>query len=177
MKTSYVKFMKPSNYDFEARIKTQKGYQKYMPFTKHYARMCLSRYHVEKLMNKSEDFVNFFNKMHVGDEFFLTMLKARPNYDYFKVYVITFDNWAYVDAEKRKINEKIKELYIQMEQIKRHDADIMNKIKELQAHRDNIAKNPKTYNEILDDDVDEARQSGAFFWRKFPATLKIEMMT
>jgi len=101
-KKSYIKFMKIKKYDIGARIKNQKGYEKYK-FYKHWARFCLSRHHTKILLNKKEDF-KFFNKMHVGDEFFLSLLYPFNNIDDFP---ITYDNWKYVHNQVDEINKNI----------------------------------------------------------------------
>ena len=50
--TSYIKYMKVSNYDLVSRIQTQENYDKQnITFIKHYARFCLSRFHVNILLD------------------------------------------------------------------------------------------------------------------------------
>ena len=103
LKTSYIKKMNISKYDWEARIKTQTDFHQY-PFLKHYARFCLSRYHVEKLLQQHLHFSSFFNNMHVGDEFFLSLLQPR---DHLEDKMITYDNWLDIKKEVSKINQQI----------------------------------------------------------------------
>lgn len=167
-RTSYVHFMRPSPYDISARIRSQRGYERFGEFTKHYARFCLSRYHVEKLFHPQPSDIEFFKNMHVGDEFFLTLLHARDGYDYIKQFTITYDNWEDVNAEVRSIKDKI-------DRIKR-DYDHMSsdeyqrtkrEVDRLTGIMNDIRKNPKTYHEITYYDVERAFYSGAFFWRKF----------
>ena len=154
LRTSYVKFMKPSHYDKQERIATQAGYQKYEPFIKHYARMCLSRYHGEKLLKK--DF-GFFNSMHVGDEFFLTLLHLSPGQDFVKDFEMTYDNWEDVQKQVYVLNDQIK-------QCKPNDPRVRCKI----AVRDNLRRNPITYTSISTEDISRAMKRESFFWRKFP---------
>jgi len=153
LRTSYVKFMKPSGYDKQDRIATQPNYRLYEPFIKHYARMCLSRYHSEKLLKK--DF-SFFNSMHVGDEFFLTLLHLSPGHDFVKDFEITYDNWEDVQKQVAVLNDQIK-------QCKPGDDRIRCK----KAVRDNIRRNPITYTSITTEDIHRAIHKESFFWRKF----------
>ena len=172
IKTSYIKFMKIKDYDMEQRIKVNIGYNKYN-WHKHYARFCLSRYHVEKLLNKTDDF-EFFTKMHIGDEFFLTMLD--PYDQYIKDFAITYDNWDYVAEKRKKINNEIKKLYEKMENEKNNNfrQKIKNKINDLQTTRDDFSKNPKSYSDVTKKDIIDIKNIDSFFWRKFPKTSNIE---
>ena len=162
IRTSYVKFMKPSEYDINERIKTQPGYEMYEPFIKHYARMCLSRHHVAKLLK--EPFA-FFNNMHVGDEFFLTLLHLKPGVDFVKDFEITYDNW---DTQ-----EKYKELTAEINKLKGQQKSdnsflIEDKIRIKKALRKVAANNPRTYTTIGIKELEEALNKESFFWRKFP---------
>lgn len=156
IKTSYVKFMKPSVYDRHARIETQEHYKKYDPFIKHYARMCLSRYHVEKLLKR--DFT-FFNKMHVGDEFFLTLIHLKPGIDHVKDFEITYDNWEDVNHQASLLNDEIKKLY--------NKPNTTDMIRRKKIIRDRIRSNPITYTSITTEDLRRALNKESFFWRKF----------
>ena len=163
-RNSYVHFLRVTAYDKESRIENQPNYQEFGQFTKHYARMCLSRYHVEKLLNQSQNRINFFVNMHVGDEFFMTLLNAKPNQDYILDKTITYDNWEDVQAEVDKLKSEIKKIGNTNNEIKKKLEDKMN----------DIRKNPKTYTQITKKDIDNVFSSGAFFWRKFPANLSLE---
>lgn len=203
---SFIKFMelKKNSYDFNERIKTQENYEQYN-FCKHYARFCLCRCHVKKILEKHSDFVNFFNKMHVADEFFLSLLEPynKTNTSNCKItnQEITFDNWSFTNNEVQKINNKIRTIYETYERINdkrlkktmkkalhisKHknnknkkkltikditkivllsNSDI-EKIKQLKQQKETIAKNPKTYFDISEKDLDEALATNAFFMRK-----------
>jgi len=152
LRTSYIKFMRPSHYDKQERIANQPNYEKYEPFIKHYARMCLSRYHAEKLIKK--DF-GFFNSMHVGDEFFLTLLHPVPGQDFVKDFEMTYDNWEDVQKQVAQLNDQIK-------QEKNPD-----RIRRKTAIRDNLRRNPITYTSMTAEDLQRATQRESFFWRKF----------
>ena len=160
---SYIKFMKIKNYDLSARIKNQKNYEKYKLY-KHYARFCLSRHHTEKLLSKKKD-MEFFNKMHVGDEFFLSLLYPFNNIDDF---AITYDNWSYVHHQIDKINKDIKNIYIKIESGTSEVKTLTEKIKSLTKLKEDIGKNPKSYNNVTLEDIKSAKNTGAYFWRKFP---------
>jgi len=159
IQTSFVKFMRISKYDREERIETQPGFERY-DFTKHYARMCLSRYHVSKLLKESFD---FFNKMHVGDEFFLSLINARDKVDYMKDFEITYDNWEDTQKKRGALSD---ELY-QLEQMEQSFLT-GNRIRIKSALRDDVGRNPKTYYSISIQELDTALHKESFFWRKFP---------
>jgi hypothetical protein len=159
IRTSFVKFMRVSKYDREQRIETQDGFEKY-DFTKHYARMCLSRYHVSKLLKESFD---FFNKMHVGDEFFLSLLKARDKVDYMKDFEITYDNWEDTQKKRGVLSDEV----YQLEQMVPSFLT-GNRIRIKSALRDDVGRNPKTYYSISIQELDTALHKESFFWRKFP---------
>ena len=89
IRTSYIKLMKISNYDLKARIEKQSWNKKFSKWIKHYARFCLSRYHVSELIRKKDKF-ELFHNMQVGDEFFLTVLDNK----FIQNYEITYDNWT-----------------------------------------------------------------------------------
>jgi hypothetical protein len=182
IRTSYIKFLKVSNYDWKERIQTQPHYKKMGNFIKHYARFCLSRYHVEKLfyMSSPTDLV-FFSKMHVGDEFFLSLLKPVSGKDYIKDFEITYDNWEMVQKQKNEINEEIKKLYELMESnldVKDANTDenisIMNCIKDIKKMRDTLGANPYSYKTVDNNIIKTAIKKESFFWRKFPTDSNIE---
>jgi Core-2/I-Branching enzyme len=158
IRTSYVKFMTPSLYDKRERIEKIDGYKQYIPFIKHYARMCLSRYHVEKLLEK--DF-SFFNNMPISDEFFLTLIHLKPNVDFVKNFEITYDNWEDINKKNSELTEQIEELK------KRTNNRSMNMLRRKRAIRNSIRKNPVTYTKITTHDIERALSKESFFWRKF----------
>jgi len=160
--TSYVKFMNRSKYNTEVRIKSQMGYEAKEPIIKHYARMCLSRYHVGKLLKESFD---FFNKMHVGDEFFLSLLNPKENVDYMKNFEITYDNWEDTDEKVKKVKEEIYKL----KESGDTSFETMDKLRIKEALRDDYGRNPKTYLTISPKELETAVQKESFFWRKFPS--------
>ena len=172
IRTSYIKFMNITNYDLNERIKTNQGWEKYK-FVKHYARFSLSRYHVEILMKHKDDFI-FFNSMHVGDEFFLSLLQP---FDYVEDREITYDNWEYVRELRKEYNNKIGYLYKKMEtneMTTKNKEQIKKEIHELKKERDDISKNPKSYYEITKCDIQDVKKhKESFFWRKFPKTSDI----
>lgn len=125
LKTSYIKKMDISKYDWGSRIRTQPNFHQYQ-FLKHYARFCLSRYHVEKLLKQHHHFSSFFNNMHVGDEFFLSLLQPK---DHLEDKMITYDNWSDVKKEVSKINQQITLIMSQAE--KKELRKINNQIRKL----------------------------------------------
>ena len=160
LKTSYIKKMPISGYDRKERIETQKGYESYT-FIKHYARMCLSRYDAEKLVDdtlKARKMRAFFNDMHVGDEFFLSGIQMEKVEDF----EMTYDNWEDTKERARVIKQELDVLrqlpksFLTDERIRRKEAE------------DSVVRNnPKTYSSITGEELDKAMNSVSFFWRKF----------
>lgn len=218
IKTSYIRFWEVTPYDIRERLQNQDRYpymiEKFGRFTKHYARFCLSRYHVLKLfgLRKEPDFIeqplyehdkaiNFFNRMHVGDEFFLTLLKPIPGRDYIQDYEITYDDWDWVlqrkiyltnkiaelkseeddtilENEVSKIKQRIKDKEEQKEKVrefkKQYKKDKANKLAEYEAELElNSGANPRTYNTVSRQDILQALRKKSFFWRKFPVTSNV----
>jgi hypothetical protein len=139
---SYIKLWnKITNYDLDVRIKTQNNYENYN-FIKHYARFCLSRQHTELLLTKKKDFISFFNKMHVGDEFFLSLLYPLNNY---KNREITFDNWDLVKKKVNSLKNKINRLWKLAEERKLKDLN-KNSILVLSKKNKNKNKNKNKKN-------------------------------
>ena len=168
-KKSFIKFIKVSNYDIKGRIKNQKGYEKHK-FFKHYARFCLSRHHTKILLSKKNE-LSFFYKMHVGDEFFLSLLYPFNNIDDF---AITYDNWSYIKRLYDNNIKKIQDLYLELESSNsRNKENIKTEIKNLQKEKIVMANNPKSYEVVNLKDIFEAYNTNSFFWRKFPKTSNI----
>ncbi len=108
--------------------------------------------------------------MHVGDEFFLTLIHARGGNDFIKQSTITYDNWEDVKKEANSIKNKIDRIKIEYEHLSKQEYDnAKREVDQLTTTMNNLRKNPKTYYEITNYDVNRAFNSGAFFWRKFPS--------
>lgn len=172
---SYIKFIPISNYDKSARIQVNPGYEKFQ-FIKHYARFCLSRHHTKILLSKKDDFA-FFYKMHIGDEFFLTILyqnnKNDPN---IKDFAVTYDNWEYVTQKRFYFNGLINRLYKKYDNATDETTKkkIKDKIDDLKVERDDFSRNPKSYTKVTKNDIIAAKHLDNFFWRKFPKDSNIE---
>ena len=171
IKTSYIKNLPIKGYDWKERIKKQKGYKNIKNWNKHLARFCLSRYHVQILLQKKEE-LKLFYKMHVADEFFLSLL---PSKKFIKDFSVTYDNWDYIENEIKKINKKIEKLYIKLEteKINNNKNKINNKINDYKSLKAKISANPKSYIKVYKKDFNDANKSKAFFWRKFPKNSNI----
>ena len=108
-KRSWIKFSKIKKYNWQERIGKQPNKNKPVHFIKHLARFCLNREHVGELLKKSkEKQLEFFYKMHVGDEFFLSVLYPITNV---KNFAVTYDDWDYVHKELVKIKNKKRECF------------------------------------------------------------------
>lgn len=166
---SYIKKMIITKYDCDSRLKNHidkvKG-EMYIPdktsFIKHYARFCLSKNHISILLKaEKEKKLEFFHTMHVGDEFFLTIL--YPLKDYINM-AITFDDWNYTKKIVNKLNDKIKKLYELQEKKHKNEED---NIKKLQLLRNDINKNPKTIIKVSKTDLKQIKETDSYFYRKF----------
>ena len=168
---SWIKTMKISNYDYNARIldfiKSIKKTDIIIPplnsFIKHYARFCLNREHVKKILNDSlKGKMDFFYKMPIGDEFCLTVLNIKD--DEYKNFAVIFDDWDYVNNEIEKINKVIKECYELQEQIQ---IDMRKEINDLKQIKNDIAKNPKMIYNLSKEDLHNINNTNSYFYRKF----------
>lgn len=156
---SWIKLLRIKYYDFEVRLSDEiiKTIGK-KNLIKHYARMCLSRHHIKKLLYNNEK-LNLFIKMHVGDEFFLSSITPLHN---FKDCAVTFDDWGYVKKQLRLIKDEMKK-----------STDDF-KIKELQEKYNNIAKNPKNIVILSKEDLNNIKTCKSYFYRKFDKDSDIE---
>ena len=167
-KRSWIKFLKIKNYNWKERINKQPNKNKPKHFIKHLARFCLNREHVGELLQKSkEKQLEFFYKMHVGDEFFLSVLYPINNV---RDFAVVYDDWDYIEHEKQKIkNEKRKCYEIQ----EKTGKDMSQELKILQNKFNNIAKSPKTIVDV-EDDLEKIKKCKSYFYRKFSKDSNIE---
>ena len=167
-KRSWIKFLKIKNYNWKERINKQPNQNKPKHFIKHLARFCLNREHVGELLQKSkEKQLEFFYKMHVGDEFFLSVLYPINNV---RDFAVVYDDWDYIEQEKQKIkNEKRKFYEIQ----EKTGKDMSQELKTLQNKFNNIAKSPKTIVDV-EDDLEKIKKCKSYFYRKFSKDSNIE---
>jgi len=158
---SWIKFKKIKNYNWKERINKQPTKDRPKHFIKHLARFCLNREHVKQLLqkNKEQQLVFFYN-MHVGDEFFLSILYPIHNV---RNFAVTYDDWDYVNIELQKIKENKKHLYELQE---KNGKNYSNSLKELQNLYNQIAKNPKSITNVRDD-LQFIKQCPSYFYRKF----------
>ena len=167
-KRSWIKFSKIKKYNWQERIGKQPTKNKPDHFIKHLARFCLNREHVGELLKKSkEKQLEFFYKMHVGDEFFLSVLHPITNV---KNFAVTYDDWDYVHKELAKIRNKKRECYEIQEKTGK---DMSKNMKQLNNKRDNIAKNPKTITNV-EEDLEFIKNCDSYFYRKFSKNSNIE---
>jgi len=170
---SWIKKMNLSKYDIEYRIKTAKKttIHKKIPqfFIKNYARFCLNREHVELLFKKTEE-LNFFHNMHVGDEFFLTVLNPLKNY---KDFAVTYDDWDYIKTLIKDVINKIREKYEEQEKYHKNLKKNIENLKKEKMRLFEISKNPKTIIEVKDD-LEKIKKCDSFFYRKFSKDSDIE---
>ena len=186
---SWIKIMKISNYDYNERIvKFIKSINNnnnniFIPplnsFIKHYARFCLNRKHVHALLlidHKNK--LDFFYKMPIGDEFFLTILHLNNN-EYIN-FNVTFDDWEYVHKEIDKINNIIKDIYkmndiiIKTKNNEKINNTFNSDIIELKKIKNDIGKNPKTITILNKDDLNNIKNTKSYFYRKFSKDSDIE---
>lgn len=166
---SLIKISHISKYDWEQRllIKNYKDSKEAKKFIKHYARFCLSRGHVKLLLSKQKE-LERFHTMHVGDEFFLSVLYPLKNY---KDFDVTYDDWEYKIKIGTEIKNIIRNLYIEQETIPG-----VNKTDEIQMYQEkfeDLMKNPKTIIDVKSD-LDKIKKCKSFFYRKFSKDSNIE---
>jgi hypothetical protein len=182
---SWIKLMKIRKYDYEARLlahinSIKESHKKmFIPnsknIIKHYARFCLRRKDVKKLLIANEEGkMEFFNTMHVGDEFFLSVITPLNKENYVD-YSVTFDDWDYVKNEVKKINELIKQAYDSIENDKitsKEKNKYLIQIEELTSLKQSIGKNPKTIVDVTED-LENIKNVDSYFYRKFSKTSNI----
>jgi len=171
---SLIKLLPIHNYDWNARLTSEIKEKLKNNLIKHYARMCLSRHHVKQLLHNNK-YLNLFTKIHVGDEFFLSSIMPIDN---FKDFAITFDDWDYIEKQKKDIKNQIKKLYEKQELSElnktQNKLDNSNKIKILKEHFNDIAKNPKKIFKVSQEDLNNIKNTESYFYRKFDKTSDIE---
>ena len=182
-KQSFIKFMKMNQYDKIARIQSQEGWEKMGEIIKHSSSWCLSKHHVDIFLQLPKEKIAFFEKMKVGDEYWLSLLQPKNDKN-FTEKEITYYNWEYTQKITANIKKEIKKLWEQYDaennitNLKQSNSNklaepikqspILQKIEELQIDFDNQRKHPKTYNDVSKSDVDFVFKRKVFFWRKFP---------
>ena len=167
-KRSWIKFLKIKNYNWKERINKQPNQNKPKHFIKHLARFCLNREHVGELLQKSkEKQLEFFYKMHVGDEFFLSVLYPINNV---RDFAVVYDDWDYIEHEKQKIKNEKRKCYEIQEKMGK---DMSQELKILQNKFNNIAKSPKTIVDVVDD-LEKIKKCKSYFYRKFSKDSNIE---
>ena len=165
---SFIKLLPITKYDYNARLSKEIINQiGSTNLIKHYARMCLSRHHIKQLLY-NEQKLNLFSKIHVGDEFFLSSITPIHN---FKNMAVTFDDWDYIEKQKKKIKNNIKKLYEEQENSSKNNTI---KIKELQEYFKDIAKNPKNIIKVSKEDLSNIKNTDSFFYRKFDKNSDID---
>jgi hypothetical protein len=159
---SWIKIMKLTKYDLQFRLKNESK-----NIIHHYARFCLNRHHIKKILIKKNT-LDFFHNMHVGDEFFLSVLYPLKNYRNFDV---IYDDWEYTENLKTNIKNKIKKLYEEQELNKNINNTI--KIRILKDKFNCIAGHPKTIINV-EEDLTKIKNSKSYFYRKFSQDSNIE---
>jgi hypothetical protein len=184
IRTSFIRFWKVSSYDIGARLGNNKRfddiYGRRITFIKHYARFCLSRYHALKLLNYTEEQpipntyihnqdLDMFNSIHVGDEFFLSILNPSDGNDYVMDYEITFDDWDRTKTEPDVLSDEIRKLEaLKMKVPVKEKIPIIKRVEMLKKRiLEFTGDNPFTYYEVNSNDITNALMTRSFFWRKF----------
>ena len=133
-------------------------------FIKHYARFCLNKYDASRLLNKaSNGDLDFFYKMPIGDEFFLSSIYPF-NLKRVENRAITEDNWIFTQIQLKKIKENA---YKFLNEGKQKEYDILKKEYNI------VAGHPKVINDTREE-LREIMESKAFFYRKFKKTSNIK---
>jgi hypothetical protein len=179
---SWIKSMKVSKYNLEERIEKQKkqiNRKINIPsmITKQYARFCLSRNHVKYLL-ENESKLEFFHQMHVGDDFFLSILFEKPSIlKEIKDFAVTYDDWNYTKKILKSIKEKKRFLYEELEKQKityYQIKQIKQKLELLDEEYNKKAGNPKTIYKVSTSDYNSMKICGSYFYRKFAKESDVE---
>jgi hypothetical protein len=183
---SWIKRMKITRYDLEGRIikhinEIKESNKKIIipninDIIKNYARFCLRREDINKiLIAEKEGRMEFFNTMHVGDEFFLSVIAPLNKNNYIN-FEVTYDDWDYTHDIIKKINKEIEKLYILIDNKKTNEKDkkkYLYKIKELQTLKTIEAGHPKVITDI-NEDLKNILNVKSYFYRKFSKNSNIE---
>ena len=167
---SFVRPMRVKRYDLEARLTPEiMGALGARPLTKHYARACLSRPDVRRLLYKyNAPLLRLFAAMPVGDEFFLTTIAPMPRCT---PLAVVFDDWASVEAEARALKARVRALYEAQEA---GAGDRSAAIAALQRRFEALAKSPKTFSRLSRADLRAMARTDSFFYRKFARDSDVE---
>jgi len=160
---SWIKIMPIHYYNKTARLNANPYQPRPKLFIKHYARMQLIRKHVSTLIQKEKE-LEFFHTMHVGDEFFLSVLCPLHDYESFPV---TYDDWEYTENEKKKIKDEKRKLYELFDNAnQKNKLVIKGKLNKLNEDYKRVSRNPKTITNVIED-LDKIKSCSSFFYRKF----------
>ena len=167
---SFVKQIPVKRYDRETRITPQiKKMLRPGQLIKHYARMCLSRQHVVQLLHRDNiHLMRLFIQMHVGDEFFLSVISPMKNNT---PTAVVFDDWEFVETQKIAIKAHIRVLYEEQEAL---GVNRTTDIATQQRLYDEVAKNPKTITHVSSTDLSTMTSTSSFFYRKFAKNSDVE---
>jgi len=170
---SWIKKMKISKYNLNSRIAPAKKASKHklIPsyFLKNYARFCLNRTHVEMLLKKNEE-LQFFHNMHVGDEFFLTVLNPIKN---MRDFAVTYDDWDYIKDLIKDVKDKIRLKYEEQEKTHKNLKKNIENLQKEKIKLYDIGKNPKLITDVKED-LDKIKKCDSYFYRKFSKDSNIE---
>ena len=131
----------------------------------HYARWCINRHHVKKILSSDLDYVHM---VHIGDEFFLSPLYPLTNN---KDFAVIFDDWEYTQNRYKETKHIIKLLYEEQEK----NTKINNKklIDRLQKELKIATGHPKTIIDVTEDLL-RIKNCKSYFYRKFAPNSNIE---
>jgi len=157
---SYIKLRPFENFNFEKYNIPNKN------LIKHSGWWCLSRHHVKKLVYNK--LVHNFQHIIAGDEHILSLLHQSDN---IKNMEITYANWTANISKINNLSKQLHKLYelIESENTSIYDDEIMN----LRIKKSYLAKHPKIYDNITEDELNEIENSSTFFYRKFSKTSNI----
>ena len=164
--TSYLK-LNSFNIEFFKKHHDKNNLIKENNLIKHSGWWCLSRHHVKKLITHKD--INKFQNIIAGDEYILSLIYPSDN---IKNFEMTYANWSYNLNEIEELSNKLKYYYNLKESQNTNIYD--KKILKLRIKKSNLGKHPKTY-EILDkNEINEIKESSAFFYRKFSEKSNID---
>ena len=159
---SWIKLIEINMYKKSNTLKGIKGLVLH-----HYSRCCLNRDHVKQLLVNRKELEQFHN-MHVGDEYYLSILLPIINVDNFDV---IYDDWEYTKENSFKIKSQIKKLY--NEQEKNNNLNNMAEIDGLKKKYEYENAHPKQLINV-EEDLQKIKKCKSYFYRKFPKNSNIK---
>ena len=169
LNSSFISLRKMDDYNYKKSNLSKNHFVNFdiKNLIKHSGWFCLSRFHVEKLLNCKD--VYKFNDVIAGDEHILSLIYSKTDKTFVN-WKITYANWNYSQSKIQQLNNKLKLLYEHQEKTSESKKYEIN---DLRKQKSILGKHPKTYIKISKKTFDKIKHSKSFFFRKFDKTSSI----